>query len=120
MVRGMPRHAWVAAMRISPDLGVHRLCMTPMSSEASARASSVWGTCRFISSPSKSALYGLHTHSLKRNVLHQSSLGIRVVSEGWCLSLAGTLSRCTAVPEKACRPSPVWVCQTSPPSCKPY
>ena len=61
----------VAAMRISPDLGVHRLCMTPMSSEASARASSVCGTCRFISSPSKSALYGLHTHSLKRNVLRR-------------------------------------------------
>lgn len=62
----------MAAMRISPDLGVHRLRITPMSSDASARASSVCGTCRFISSPSKSALYGLHTHSLKRNVLHNN------------------------------------------------
>ena len=32
------------------------------------RASSVCGRCRFISSPSKSALYGAHTHSLKRKV----------------------------------------------------
>ena len=47
---------WVAATRISPFLGVHRLCITPMSWEASALASSVWGTCTFISSPSKSAL----------------------------------------------------------------
>ena len=70
--RNEGRRTCVAAMRISPDLGVHRLCITPMSSEASARASSVWGTCRFISSPSKSALYGLHTHSLKRNVLHKA------------------------------------------------
>jgi hypothetical protein len=33
-----------------------------------ARTSSVCGRCKFISSPSKSALYGAHTHSLKRNV----------------------------------------------------
>ena len=32
---------WVAAMRISPDLGVARLALTPISSAASARASSV-------------------------------------------------------------------------------
>ena len=35
---------WVAAMRISPDLGVARLAVTPISSAASARASSVWGS----------------------------------------------------------------------------
>ena len=34
----------------------------------SALASCVWGRCRFISSPSKSALYGLHAHGLKRKV----------------------------------------------------
>jgi len=28
------------------------------------------GKCMFISSPSKSALYGVHAHSLKRNVRH--------------------------------------------------
>ena len=71
-------HACVAATRISPFLGVARLCMTPMSSAASARASSVCGTCTFISSPSKSALYGAHTHSLKRNVLR--ARGIALVS----------------------------------------
>ena len=68
-VRGA--RACVAAIRISPFLGVARLCSTPMSRAASARASSVCGTCTFISSPSKSALYGAHTHSLKRNVLRQ-------------------------------------------------
>lgn len=43
---------------------------TPISIRASVRASSVWGTCKFISSPSKSALYGLQTDSLNRRVLH--------------------------------------------------
>lgn len=42
---------------------------TPMRTRASALASSVWGRWRFISSPSKSALYGVQTHSLNRNVL---------------------------------------------------
>ncbi len=42
--------------------------LTPMSTSASALASSVCGRWRFISSPSKSALYGVQTHSLKRNV----------------------------------------------------
>ena len=60
---------WVAAIIMSPFLGVLRLLKTLMSVAASARASSVCGTCTFISSPSKSALYGVHTHSLKRNVL---------------------------------------------------
>ena len=41
---------------------------TPISVIASALASSVWGKCRFISSPSKSALKGLQQHSLNRNV----------------------------------------------------
>lgn len=38
-------------------------------SDASALASSVCGRCMFISSPSKSALYGEQTHSLNRKVL---------------------------------------------------
>ena len=42
---------------------------TPISVSASALASSVCGKWRFISSPSKSALYGVHTHSLNLNVL---------------------------------------------------
>ena len=42
--------------------------LTPMRMRASALASSVCGRCRFISSPSKSALNGAHTHSLKRKV----------------------------------------------------
>lgn len=39
--------------------------LTPIRIRASARASSVCGRCKFISSPSKSALYGAQTHSLK-------------------------------------------------------
>ena len=35
------RKSWVAAMRISPLLGVHRLWVTPIRCRASARASSV-------------------------------------------------------------------------------
>lgn len=42
---------------------------TPIKTSASAFASSVWGRWRFISSPSKSALYGVQTHSLNLNVL---------------------------------------------------
>mmetsp|Transcript_31166 Transcript_31166/g.96457 ORF Transcript_31166/g.96457 Transcript_31166/m.96457 type:complete len:242 (+) Transcript_31166:1735-2460(+) len=64
----------VAATRGSPFRGVQMLCATPNNSWASARASSVWGRCMFISSPSKSALYGAQTHSLKRNVRHGSTL----------------------------------------------
>lgn len=43
--------------------------LTPISTIASALASSVCGRWRFISSPSKSALNGLQQHSLNRNVL---------------------------------------------------
>mmetsp|Transcript_8521 Transcript_8521/g.15757 ORF Transcript_8521/g.15757 Transcript_8521/m.15757 type:complete len:204 (-) Transcript_8521:41-652(-) len=43
---------------------------------ASARASSVCGRWRFISSPSKSALYGLQQHSLNRNVLQGITLAL--------------------------------------------
>ncbi len=42
---------------------------TRMSILASARASSLWMTCRFISSPSKSALYGVQSARLNRKVL---------------------------------------------------
>ena len=64
------RKSCVAATRISPFLGVHRLLCTDIRLMASARASSVCGTWMFISSPSKSALYGAHTHSLNRSVRH--------------------------------------------------
>ena len=41
---------------------------------ASALASSFWGEWIFISSPSKSALYGWHTHKLNLNVLSGTTL----------------------------------------------
>ena len=47
---------------------MHKI-LTPIKTRASDFASSVCGRCKFISSPSKSALYGVQTHSLKRNVL---------------------------------------------------
>ena len=53
-------------------------------------ASSVWGTCTFISSPSKSALYGVHMHSVKWNVL-----GKRGVSECQCVSEQLLLPACS-------------------------
>src|SRR3989441_457415 len=52
-----------------PNRGERMCSCTRMRTRASARASSLCRTCRFISSPSKSALYGGHTARLKRNVL---------------------------------------------------
>ena len=63
------RKSWHAETSGSPFFGVTKLFVTHIKIAASARASSVCGTCKFISSPSKSALYGEQTHSLKRNVL---------------------------------------------------
>lgn len=58
---------------------------TPIRIRASALASSVWGRWRFISSPSKSALYGVHTHSLNRNVLWGLTLACSLESSrNWC------------------------------------
>mmetsp|Transcript_9760 Transcript_9760/g.36204 ORF Transcript_9760/g.36204 Transcript_9760/m.36204 type:complete len:246 (+) Transcript_9760:3709-4446(+) len=81
----------VAATRISPFFGVHKLLCTAMSSTASARASSVCGQWMFISSPSKSALYGVHTHSLKRSVRHgmtraRCAMMDILCSDGWRLN----------------------------------
>ena len=56
---------------------------TRMSSMASARASSLWGTCRFISSPSKSALYGGHTDGCRRNVLPGSTRTWWAIMDIW-------------------------------------
>ena len=46
---------------------------TIMISCSSARAKYDCGTCRFISSPSKSALYGLVTERVSRNVDQSST-----------------------------------------------
>lgn len=70
-------HTWVAEIIGSPLRGVTRFHRTDMSCAASARASSVWGRWRFISSPSKSALYGEQQHSLKRNVRYGSTCAAR-------------------------------------------
>ena len=95
------RKSCVAATRISPFLGVDRFCATPRSSRASALASSVCGTCRFISSPSKSALYGAHTHSLNRSVLPSSTLTRCAIIDSRCRD--GCLLNRTMSPSSKCR-----------------
>ena len=62
------RKSWHAETSGSPFFGVTKLFVTHIKIAASARASSVCGRCKFISSPSKSALYGAQTHSLNLNV----------------------------------------------------
>ena len=52
------RKSLIAPMMGPPYLGERIWSWTRMSMSASDRDSSLWGTCRFISSPSKSALYG--------------------------------------------------------------
>eukprot|EP00160_Parvularia_atlantis_P017066 Unigene5718_Nuclearia_a/m.17455 Unigene5718_Nuclearia_a/g.17455 ORF Unigene5718_Nuclearia_a/g.17455 Unigene5718_Nuclearia_a/m.17455 type:complete len:351 (+) Unigene5718_Nuclearia_a:973-2025(+) len=64
---------------------------TRASSSSSVRASSVCGTCRFISSPSKSALYGVVTDRLRRKVEYGMTLTrwpiIDILcSDGWRLN----------------------------------
>lgn len=55
---------WIAAIKGCPARGLTKLCLTPIRSDDSAFASYVCGKCTFISSPSKSALYGVQAHSL--------------------------------------------------------
>ena len=50
------------------DCGVTMFLGTIMISVISALASSDWGTCKFISSPSKSALYGVVTLKTKKKI----------------------------------------------------
>jgi len=57
-------------MIISPFLGDIRFSLTFNKNLASALASRVYGTCIFISSPSKSALKGVQQHSLNLKVFH--------------------------------------------------
>ena len=55
---------------IGPPYRGERMCSsTFIRTFASARASWLWSTWRFISSPSKSALYGGQSHRLNRKVL---------------------------------------------------
>ena len=94
------RKSCVAAMSGSPERDVMRFSRTSMSSAASARDSSVCGRCRFISSPSKSALYGVQQHSLKRKVRPGSTrarwhMMDILCSDGWRLKSTGSPSaRC--------------------------
>mmetsp|Transcript_9614 Transcript_9614/g.20488 ORF Transcript_9614/g.20488 Transcript_9614/m.20488 type:complete len:225 (-) Transcript_9614:1184-1858(-) len=95
------KKSWVAAIMISPFLGVHRLLTLPMSCSASARASSVWGRCRFISSPSKSALKGEQAHSLKRSVRQGRTLALKAMMEMRCRE--GWRLKSTTSPSSRCR-----------------
>ncbi len=61
--------SWMPPMTGPPNLGDRMCSWTLIRIFASALASSLCSTCRFISSPSKSALYGGQTHRLNLKVL---------------------------------------------------
>jgi len=60
--------SWMAPMIGPPNLGDRMCSCTFIRMCASALASSLCRTCRFISSPSKSALYGGQTQRFRRKV----------------------------------------------------
>ena len=62
------RKSLIAPMIGPPYLGESIWSWTRISMSASERDSSLWGTWRFISSPSKSALYGGQTDGCSLNV----------------------------------------------------
>ena len=64
------RKSLIAPMIGPPYLGESIWSWTRMSMSASDRDSSLWGTWRFISSPSKSALYGGQTDGWSLKVLY--------------------------------------------------
>ena len=66
--------SWIPPMIGPPKRGERMFSWTAIRIAASARASSVCGTWRFISSPSKSALYGGQTAGLSRKVLPSITL----------------------------------------------
>jgi hypothetical protein len=63
----------IAVMRGWPERGVTEFSHTSINTAASARASSVFGRCRFISSTSKSALEDARTHC-KGRIEHGKAL----------------------------------------------
>lgn len=68
----------------SPFLGVIKFSYTLIKIKASALASQVYGTWIFISSPSKSALYGVQTHSLNLKVFHSITLTLCAIIDILC------------------------------------
>mmetsp|Transcript_9145 Transcript_9145/g.27734 ORF Transcript_9145/g.27734 Transcript_9145/m.27734 type:complete len:209 (-) Transcript_9145:1195-1821(-) len=103
------KKSWIADTMSSPLLGEHRFCATLIKTRASVLASSVWGTWRFISSPSKSALYGVHTHSLNLKVLHGITLTRCAMMDILCRD--GCLLKRTISPSSRClsTTSPTWI-----------
>ena len=86
------RKSCVHAMIGSPFLAEMMLRTVDISVCASERASSVCTRWMFISSPSKSALYGAQQHSLKRSVRCGSTrarcvIMLRRWSDGWRLKM---------------------------------
>ena len=84
----------------SPLLGVTIFCVTPIKWRVSLRASKVWGTWIFISSPSKSALKGAQTHSLKRRVFPGATLTLNPIILILCK--LGCLLKMTTSPSLRC------------------
>ncbi len=84
----------------SPLLGVTIFCVTPIKWSVSLRASKVWGTWMFISSPSKSALKGAQTHSLNLRVFPGATLTLNPIILILCK--LGCLLNMTTSPSRRC------------------
>jgi len=103
------RITWMDAMESSPLRGFTKLYLFPINIQASARASSVCGKCRLISSPSKSALYGVQTHSLNWKVRWGTTLALwhmmdSLCNEGWRFNRTISPShRCRSTRSPGCR-----------------
>ena len=95
------KKSWMSAMMGSPPFGVMILDATPMRCRASLLASSVWGTWIFISSPSKSALKGEHTHSLNLKVFPGDILALKPIILTLCSD--GCLLKITISSSLICR-----------------
>ncbi len=75
------RKSLIAPMIGPPYLGERIWSWTRMSMSASERDSSLCGTCRFISSPSKSALYGGQTDGWSLKVLKGRTLTVCAITD---------------------------------------
>ena len=92
--------SWMAPMMGPPYLGDRMFSCTCMRILASARASSDCRTCRFISSPSKSALYG--GQSVRLNLKVRPSMILTRCAIMDILCSEGCLLNRTTSPSTSC------------------
>ena len=100
--------SWTMPMTGLFDWGLTTLRGTIMSCWSSALAATFWGTCKFISSPSKSALYGDVTDRFSRNVEWSRTLTRWAMmdilwSDGWRLkTMRSSSRRCRSTTKPVC------------------